>query len=144
MAAPLYSQCLGNQGNRMVNGDVQPEIIVFADGQALIESAKRVEQGARHHDSRWTDQAELKAATENIPRRLFMLALRVDPNSATHPNLISLANLDLRMRLQERDLDFKLLRKPKVVGIEKRKVAPARDAHASISRGRHAPLGLLD
>ena len=124
--------------------NAQPKIIIFADGQALIESAGRVKQLARHHDGRGADQAKLKAATKDVPRRFLMLDLRVHTKPSADPDLIGLADLNFRMLLHEFGLDSKFLRKPKIIGIEKREVAPARGARSPVSRCRYAFAGLPD
>ena len=128
----------------MFSRNAQPKIVIFADRQSFIESANPVEQPTRHHHSRGADQAKLKATTKNVSRRFSMLHLRVDPEPSTHPNLIGLADLNSWMPLHEPSLDLEFLRQPKIVGIEKCKIAPARDAHSPVSRCRYAFLGLAN
>lgn len=73
-----------------------------------------------------------------------MLKLRVDTKPATNPHLVRLADLDSRMVLHERSLDFQFFGKPKIVGVEKREIAPARDRHSPVSCCRYAFLWLPD
>jgi len=127
----------------MPGRDAQPEIIIFAYGQGLVESASRVEQSARHHNRRRADQAKIEAAAKDVPRRFLMLESWIGPQPATDPNLIGLTNLNFRMLVHECGLHFELFRKPEIVGIEKREIAPARDAYSMVARRRYAPLFLL-
>lgn len=73
-----------------------------------------------------------------------MLASWVDPHSSADPNLIGLRDLNFRMLVHECGLHSKLFRKPEIVGIEKREIAPARDACSEVARGRYALLFLAE
>jgi hypothetical protein len=133
MPTALHRQSMRDQRNRMVNADPQPKIIIFTHRQILIKPAKSVEKVACHHDGRWADQAKLKAAAKDIPRRFLMLKLWIDPAAATNPDLIGLANLNFWMLLHKSDLHAKFLRKPEIVGIEKRKIWASGYGHSPVS-----------
>src|SRR5262245_24908137 len=125
----------------MVGANPQPEIIIFTHRKTFIEPAKLVKQPLRHHNRRRTHQAKIETWAENIAGRLSVFGLGVHPHPATNPDLFGLADLNFRMLLHERRLDFQFSRHPKVVRIQERYILTLCTTDAVVARGRHpAPL----
>jgi len=49
VAAPFNYQLSRNQRHRMIERDAQPKIIILADREALIETARLIEKLLGHH-----------------------------------------------------------------------------------------------
>jgi hypothetical protein len=51
----------------MIDGYPQPEIIILANPQTLIEPAQRFKKLSRHHHGRRAHQTTLQTAAKNVP-----------------------------------------------------------------------------
>jgi len=144
MSASFDDQGRGNQRYRMVNRDSQPKIVIFADRQALVEPSDLFEKLFGHHDRRWAYTTQVKTPSKNISRRFAVLLLWIDSDPVSQPDFFSLTDLDFRMLLHERRLDFQFLRQPEIVRIQKRHVPPLRDHHTVIAPGGYTFSRLRD
>ncbi len=141
MPTMLDDQRRFDQRHRKITGDAQPEVVVFANRQRLVEAAAALEQFPGHHRGGRTDQTEIETALKNISRRLAMLQLRIDPHAVANPDLVGLANLHFSMALHKCHLHLQLVRLPEIVRIEEREQPAAALANAEIARRRHpAPI----
>lgn len=117
VASSLDHQGPGNQRNRVVHGDSKPEIIVLANRETFVEAAELIKQILRHHHRRRAHQAKLQAAPKNVAGRLCVFGPGIHLKPVANPDFLGLADLNFRMLLHKRDLDFQFLRQPKVVRI---------------------------
>ena len=62
----------------------------------------------------------------------------IDSDTVPNPDLVGLADLHLAMPFHECDLSLQLAREPKIIGVEKSDIAPARLAYGEIPRYRNA------
>jgi hypothetical protein len=115
VAAPLDHERLADQGDRSVLRDAQPEIIVFADREALVKSPNASQEIPRHHDRGRADQAEIQAGAEDITGGLPVPFSRIHARAVSQPDLLGLAYLDLGMGLHVIGLNFELGRPPQIV-----------------------------
>lgn len=112
MPAPFDDQRSRQQRHRMIDGDAQPEIVVFTNRQRFIESAGFVKQRARDHDRRRAHQAEFETALENIAGGFAMPGFGIDAGAVANPDLFGLANAGLGMFFHEPHLRRQLLWQP--------------------------------
>jgi hypothetical protein len=139
MTTPLDDESLGNQGNRILRGDAQPKVVVFAYGKRLIEAADPLEKLPRHHHRGRTYQTEIQATHKDVTGRLSMNRFRIDSDTLANPDLVGLANLNLRVPIQEGYLGLQFTRQPQIVGIKKRNVTTMGLADTEITRRSDAP-----
>ncbi len=71
-----------------------------------------------------------------------MSYLGVNPHAVTNPDLIHLADLNLRIRLHKSDLSLKLFGLPQIIRIQKTKVGSMGPAHPEVPRRCHTTLRL--
>ena len=69
-----------------------------------------------------------------------MNRLRIDSDTIANPNLFGLADLKFGMTIQEGELNLKLARQPKIVGIKKGHITTRGVTDAEITRRGDAPV----
>ena len=62
----------------------------------------------------------------------------IDSDTVPNPDFLGLADLHLAVLFHECDLSLQLAREPKIIGVEKPDIEPARLAHGEIPRRRNA------
>src|SRR5215831_7572994 len=101
MAAPFDSQSRRNQRNPVINSDSQPEIVIFTDRQALIESPDPFEKISFHHHCRRADETQFKTFSKDISGRFAMPHLGIDSNTVAQPDFFRLTDLNYRILRHE-------------------------------------------
>src|SRR3990167_4684443 len=109
-------------------GDSKPKVIVFTDRKGFVESSFSLKQIPGHHHRRWAHQAKVEAGAKDISRRLAMSPFRIYPDPPAYPDLLGLADLDLRPGLHKCHLGFQLPPPPQVIGIQEGQILAGRAA----------------
>ncbi len=117
VSSPLHNQGRTDERNQVVDPDSQPEIIIFAHRETFVEPPNLFKQTFRQHNRRRTHQAKVEARPENIAGRFCVFGLRIYPHPVANPDFLGLANLNFRVSLHERHLDFQFFGEPNVVRI---------------------------
>ena len=102
----------------------QPQVVVLAGRQALVEEPHPLEELPPHHHRRGAHQAELERRLEDHPAPLAVPLAGVHPPSVLHPQLLGLTDEGLRMRGEEIDLAPQLARQPDDRPSPERRSAP--------------------
>src|SRR5262245_5834141 len=98
MTAALDHDHVGYETDRLGANDAEPELVVLADGEGLIETAVLLEEVARDHDRRRAHQASPETPAEH----LLLLAVpgaRVARPTAVDPALLGLGDPVRTMRV---------------------------------------------
>jgi hypothetical protein len=82
----------------------QPQVVVLAGRQTLVEKAHPVEQLAAHHHRRGAHEAQIERRLEDHPAALAVPFPRVHPPAVAHPGLFGLGDQGFRVRAEEFDL----------------------------------------
>lgn len=117
VAAAFDDECLVEEADFITRGDAQPEIVVFANRQRLVERADALEQLAAHEHGRGADDATRQTERVNRAAGFLMNLFLIHAHAATNPNLVGVAKQEVRMRSEPFDLPAQLVFLPKVVRI---------------------------
>lgn len=144
MPSPLDHQRLIDQRDRSIPRNAKPEIVVFTDRKALVKPSQTAEQFSGHHHRGGADQTEAEAGMKDIAGGFSVPSFRVHPHAISHPDLLGLADLNLRVRFHKGCLDLQFRGSPQVVGIQKCHISPRGPGKTQIAGSGHAPPRLGD
>src|SRR5690606_33125180 len=88
MAAVLDDYRLLDECHRPAAADAQPQVVVLAGGQALVEPAKLDQDVPAHHRRRRRYHAQRQTVIENPAAALPVPAPLVNPNAVADPDLL--------------------------------------------------------
>ena len=144
MTATLDDQRPVDQMDRVFPGNAQPQVVILAGGQVLVEEPYLIQQRFSHHRCRGADQAKGQTLLEDHSGLLAVAFTRVDPHAVADPDLLGLTDQGLGVGLEKVELGAQLARQPRVIRIQQGDQGSRRGTNAGVTGGAHAPIGLMD
>ncbi len=133
-----------HESHGMACTDSQPEIIILAGGQALIEQPDLGEDALVEHGCRGGDYAQGQAALKDAAPALGMLAHGIHPDAVADPDLLGVTEGKIGAALQGLDLGCQFGWQPFIIGVEKRQPFPLGMADAQVPRAADPLIGLVE
>ena len=143
-AAVLDGEGLVHEQKGVAGRDPQPEVVILAAGQGLVEQADLIEQGTARHDGGHAHRAEFQAAGKEITALLAVPLLLIEMHAAPVPDLAGVG--DLRPVAEHgRGLTGKFAGGKEIVGVEKGDEGITGGPDAAVPGRRHpAVFGMGD
>src|SRR5688500_15429950 len=101
MSATFDDERHGNEVDRPVCADAQPQIIILTRGEGFIKSAESCKQSSAHHYRRRAHQTPFHTTSEDITARFAMFVMGIDTHTVAYPHFISVANVYVRVLIKE-------------------------------------------
>jgi len=140
MASGLYDQRLPEQVYGKTGGDAEPQVVIFACRQRLVEKPDLCEQGPFQDHGGGADQTPLKGGFKDLAGMLQMFSSWIDPPSVSNPDFLCLTGMDPGKAPKEIHLERQLFRQPVIIRVQKSQIQARAGPDARIPRRGYTPI----
>ena len=120
MATDLDQQGPVHEADWMAGEHAEPEFVVLANGERLVEYSASIKKLSRDKDGTGADDAAGERVAVDPAAVLTMDLLGVHPAAMPDPDLVGVDSQVARMGIQSPQLSLQLSRKPVVIAVQER------------------------